>query len=126
MQTLTIEEFYLLCKQQADSPLDTVVICPACKTMQSGRDFIDAGVEHDSMRKVLGFNCVGRYTGAHSARKVPDGKPCNWTLGGLLQIHTLEVVDAEGVKRPHFELASVGAAKYHRDHRAALMKKVAP
>jgi len=33
------------------------------------------------------------------------GKGCNWTLGGLFQIHTLETVDADGNATPVFEFA---------------------
>lgn len=124
MLTVTIKEFHALCKEQAGSTLDTVVICPACKTLQCGHDFIAAGVERERVARVLGFNCVGRYTGAQSARKVPDGQPCNWTLGGLFQIHTMEVIDEEGVKHPHFELASVQAAKEYRQKRAAVVQGV--
>lgn len=124
MLTVTLEQFHAQCKEQAGSTLDTVVICPACKTLQCGHDFIAAGVEPERVPRVLGLNCVGRYTGAPSARKVPDGQPCNWSLVGLFQIHTMEVIDADGVKHPHFELASVEQAQQYRESRASVAQPV--
>lgn len=57
-------------------------------------------------REDLGFSCVGRFTQAGPPRRKPDGRPCNWTLGGLFKLHTLEVVDEEGQAHPLFELAT--------------------
>ncbi len=55
--------------------------CPSCKNVQSGQDFIDAGVP-DKADNVY-QNCIGRYV---------SGKGCDWTLGGLFQIHKTIVV----------------------------------
>jgi hypothetical protein len=84
------------------------MICPRCGTVQSARDLIaaGAGADFDAVSKYLGFSCVGRFTGAGSPRKTPDGKPCNWTLGGLFALHKLEVVTPDGKRHPRFELAS--------------------
>ncbi|KFH24300.1 hypothetical protein IB61_11625 [Brucella abortus LMN2] len=59
-----------------------------------------------TLKKYLGFSCVGRFTGAPSPRSTPDGKPCDWTLGGLLSLHKLEIVDENGELHPRFEIAS--------------------
>ena len=72
------------------------VICPACKTVQTGQDFLDAKLEPDNIRKVFAFSCIGRYRGDMG---------CDWTLGGLLQIHTLELVMEDGKHLPCFEFA---------------------
>jgi hypothetical protein len=56
-------------------------ICPACKSIQCGQDFIDAGIE-DFNGKVYS-NCIGRYV---------KGKGCDWSLGGLLKMHNKVVV----------------------------------
>jgi hypothetical protein len=87
-----------------------------CQTLQSARDLIAAGAgsTFDDVQRSLGFSCVGRFTGAGSPRNVPDGNPCNWTLGGLFRVHQLEVVTPDGVKHPHFELASREEADAHR------------
>jgi hypothetical protein len=49
--------------------------------------------------------------------KAPDGKPCNWTLGGLFRTHTLEVVTPDGKKHPRFEVATPEQAQAHLDQR---------
>lgn len=38
---------------------------------------------------------------------------CNWTLGGLFQRHQLEVVTDDGVRHPHFDLATKGQTAVH-------------
>lgn len=87
---------------------DFAFVCPACKSVQSAKSLIKAGAGDDFMAvsKYLGFSCVGRFIGAGSPRKKPDGKPCNWSLGGLLQLHEIEVIDAEGKVHMMFEPAT--------------------
>jgi hypothetical protein len=109
MKTITIDEFHEeLHKQGAQSREDIAFICPMCGTVQSARSLINAGAgkSFDEVEKYLGYSCVGRFTGAGSPRKKPDGKPCNWTLGGLFQLHKMEIVTPDGKHHPSFELAS--------------------
>lgn len=115
MQTMTIEEFHTALKAQGVERDDLAVRCPICKTVQSARDLIDAGAGNDfeAVEKYLGFSCVGRFNGAGHPRKKPDGKPCNWTLGGFLQLHCLEVVTPDGKRHPRFEPATPEEAKAH-------------
>ena len=73
--------------------------CPACGTVQTIKDFIDVGVEHEKIQAYIGFFCIGRFT---------DKKGCDWTLGGLLRIHRVEVVRENiTVPVPVFEFAEV-------------------
>lgn len=116
MKTMTLKEFMTaLHAQGLDEREDYAFVCPRCKTVQSARDLIKAGAgkDFDDVGKYLGFSCVGRFTGASSPRKVPDGQPCNWTLGGLFLLHELELVDAGGEKFPHFEPATPEQAQAH-------------
>jgi hypothetical protein len=109
MITMTISEFRAaLAAQGATRREDISVVCPMCKTVQSAADLIAAGAGPDyaSVERYLGFSCVGRFIGAGSPRSAPDGKPCNWTLGGLFEVHELEVVTEDGKHHPHFEVAS--------------------
>ena len=109
MKTMTLQEFHAaLHAQSVKSHLDFALVCPRCGTVQSGRSLMAAGAGEtfDDVEKYLGFSCVGRFTGAPSPRKEPDGKPCNWTLGGLFQLHTLEVVTPDGKRHPRFEPAT--------------------
>ena len=116
MRTMTIPEFHAALKAQGVSDrADLAVICSMCGTIQSARDLIaaGAGTDFESVEPSLGFACVGRFTNAGSPRKSPDGKPCNWTLGGLLKTHKLEVIDSDGKKHPRFEIASPEQAQRH-------------
>ena len=90
MKTMTLDEFHAACKAQAPSSDKIVFRCPMCKTLQTGADLLTAGAgkKFDDIERYLGFSCVGRFTGASSPRRQPDGKPCNWTLGGLFHTHT--------------------------------------
>lgn len=71
-------------------------ICPQCKTVQTAQDFIDAGVEKEDIEGYIAFSCIGRFT---------KEKGCDWTLGGLFQIHETEVKFDSGKNRPVFEFA---------------------
>lgn len=116
MKTMSVDEFHAaLSAQGMHSPLNMAFICPMCGTVQSAADLIAAGAgkSFDEVERFLAFSCVGRWTGAGSPRAVPDGKPCNWTLGGLLSTHTLEVVTPDGKKHPRFQVASAEQAKAH-------------
>lgn len=116
MKTMTVDEFHASCKAQGvPTHSDVAFICPRCKTIQSARDLIEAGAgaDFEAVSGYLGFSCVGRFTGAGSPRKTPDGKPCNWTLGGLFSLHELEVITPDGKHHPHFELATPEQAQIH-------------
>lgn len=68
--------------------------CPRCNGVQTGQDFIDAGI--DEPEKKFHFSCIGRWV---------EGRGCNWTLGGLFQIHKVEVVADNGEIVPVMEFA---------------------
>ena len=109
MKTMTLSEFLAAAKAQGTkTSTDVAVVCPRCETVQSGRDLIKAGAgeNFDEVEKYLGFSCVGRFTGAPSPRKQPDGRSCDWTLGGLFRLHTFEVITPDGKHHPRFELAT--------------------
>jgi hypothetical protein len=89
-------------------------VCPACGTVQSAADLLATGKfkpGSGEVNSVLGFSCIGRFTGKgdegigakNHGETWTNG--CNWTLGGLLQIHTSEVVFEDGGARPVFEFA---------------------
>lgn len=71
-------------------------ICPHCKTVQSGSDFLElTKLTFEEIPKYVGFSCIGRFT---------KKKGCDWTLGGLFQIHELEIIQ-EGKTNRFFEFA---------------------
>lgn len=116
MKIITLVEFHAELKAQGvRSHEDSAFVCPMCQTVQSGKDLIAAGAgkDFDEVEEYVGFSCVGRFTGAGSPRSKPDGKPCNWTLGGLFLLHKLEVVTPDGKHHPRFELATPEQAQAH-------------
>lgn len=115
MRRLTLAEFQAACRAQASRVELITVKCPMCGTLQNARDFIAAGAGKDfeAVSQHLGFHCVGRLGGAGAPRSQPDGEPCNWTLGGHLRMHTLEILTPDGKAHPHFELAGQEEAHKH-------------
>jgi len=89
--------------------------CPMCGTIQSPHDLIQAGAgkTFDEVERFVGFSCVGRFTGAGTPRNKPDGKPCDWSLGGFFRLHKLEVETPDGKRHPRFEPASPEEAQAH-------------
>lgn len=112
---MTLDEFQAALKAQGVPLLHLALVCPRCGVVQSATDLIAAGAgeDFDAVEKYLGFSCVGRFTGAGSPRKAPDGKPCDWTLGGLFSLHKLEVITPDGKHLPLFEVATAQQAQEH-------------
>lgn len=119
MKTLQLSEFHDLLKAQ-DVPREHLAFkCPMCGTIQSAADLIavGAGETFDEVEKYLGFSCVGRWTHANpppTAKKKGKQVGCNWTLGGLFRMHTLEVIDQKGKPSPLFEPCTPAEAQQHR------------
>lgn len=107
MKKVTVEEFRSQLNAQGVQRRHLAFVCPMCKTPQSMDCLIAAGAgkTEDDVEKYIGFSCVGRWVNAGSPRKEPDGRPCNWTLGGLLQCHNFAVSRA-GKEHPHFAPAT--------------------
>lgn len=100
METIDVDEFHRRMKAQKRSRIEDVTFrCPRCKTLQSAQDLIDAGAgrNFNEVEKYLAFSCVGRFT---------SEKGCDWTLGGLLRCHELEVVTSDGERHPRFAPAT--------------------
>lgn len=115
MKTMTLEEYHSALKAQGVPRENLALVCPLCKCVQSAADLIEAGAGRtfDDVERYLGFSCVGRWTGAKSPRAKPDGKPCDWTLGGLFTLHELEVITPDGETHPRFEPATPEQAQGH-------------
>lgn len=72
-------------------------LCPSCGTVQSSEDFRSVGQSDKEINRNIAFSCIGRFD---------ETKGCDWTLGGLLRIHTLEVLPPDGGDpQPYFEFA---------------------
>jgi hypothetical protein len=106
-RTITIDEFHEeLIAQGVPSTEDLAFVCPACGTIQSARDLIAAGAGDDfhAVEPFLAFSCSGRGT---------DAVDCDWTLGGLFQIHTLTVITPDLQRHPRFEPATPEQTQAH-------------
>jgi len=67
-----------------DDPAKWRFVCPACGHVQCIQDFLDLGLDVETAYGEVYFSCIGRRTGK-------DGPGCDWTLGGLMSIHKVEV-----------------------------------
>ena len=76
-----------------ENPMNWKFKCPNCGNIQSLQDFVNARI--DNAEGKFYYSCIGRY--------VKD-KGCNWTLGGLFQIHKTAIFK-DGVVVPVFEMA---------------------
>lgn len=96
MITMTRDEYIALAeKHWGKDNKNWLFECPHCHTYQGFHNFVEAGVEKAKIEDYLGFSCIGRFT---------DKLGCDWTLGGLFQIHEVEV-DYEGKKYRRFKIA---------------------
>ena len=67
--------------------------CVSCGHVQTIQDFIDHKIKEPET--LVFYSCLGRWV---------KGIGCDWTLGGLIQIHKIEILK-EGRKIPSFEFA---------------------
>jgi hypothetical protein len=114
MPEITVDQFHEQMRAQGVPRKHIAFICPICGTVQSMASLIIAGAgsTEDEVEKYVGFSCVGRWTNAGPHRKgAAAGKGCDWTLGGLLQLHKLIVITPDGEKHPHFVPASPDQAR---------------
>lgn len=119
MRTVTLAEFHDELHSQGVKRIEDVAFrCPRCRTVQSGQSIINASggkLTWKEAERRTGFACVGRVSGAgpHKNGSLP-GNGCDWSLGGLFKLHTLEVIE-DGRLRPCFELASPAEAQLLAD-----------
>lgn len=116
IRTIKIEQFHAMLRAQGVPKEHIAFKCPLCETIQSATDLIrvGAGKTFDDVEKYLGFSCVGRWTKAGPALKgTPPGRGCDWTLGGLLKMHKLEVETENGQHHPRFEPCTSEEAREH-------------
>ena len=113
MIIMTFDEVRAAFNAQGVHPADYAWVCPVCKTVQSARDFAAAGVSADEANSQVGFSCIGRWRLGWVGWERAFGQGCDWTLGGQLQIHELEIVDEDGRKHPYFAIATPDQAQEH-------------
>lgn len=116
MIVMSLDSFVVALKAQGVPQEHLAFCCPMCQTVQSAFDLIAAGAgeQFEDVEKYLGFSCVGRWLDSGPPPGVP-GRGCNWTLGGLLRLHKLEVETPDGKRHPRFEPCTPAEAQAHRD-----------
>lgn len=101
MDVITLEDFKAKAIELfGKDPIKWKFKCPRCGESQSAEDFLDAGLDKNDVEKYIGFSCIGRFI------DVAEEKGCDWTLGGLFQMHDIEISDDNGKSHPHFDLAA--------------------
>lgn len=121
-EQITIEQLHARFKAQGISAREHIAFkCINCGTVQSIASLVKAGCPADRAENCIGFSCEGRFSGAgpwpndagkaaqRSQRLTKRG--CDWSLGGLFRIHSLEVVGADGKPQPTFEVAAPEEAR---------------
>lgn len=95
MKVLSQEEWVALgTKLYGEDKREWKFKCVQCGEAQTYNDFIKIGVEDPTL--YVHFSCIGRFT---------KDRGCDWTLGGLFQLHKQEVIDSEGNRHRTFEFA---------------------
>ena len=131
MDRRTHDEVFKELLGQGVAKHDFAFVCPICATVQSLNSLKAAGADDELAEKYTGFSFEGRVTRAGSwpanpsaARKTIRG--CDWTLGGLFQLHTLEVNAADGKVHPHFRPATPRQALILRAYVEQLLAAALP
>jgi hypothetical protein len=118
MERITLEEAHARFKAQGvSSNRHIAFVCPICGTVQSMASLIAAGCEPDKVEGYVAFSCEGRFTRAGpwarstdksaKARDRREVRGCDWTLGGLLSLHKLEITYPDSTEpRPAFVIAT--------------------
>jgi len=97
MKTLTLQEWKEEgTKLYGEKMGNWLFVCPQCKQIQSLKDFVEKNVPEPTTK--FYYSCIGRWV---------ENRGCNWTLGGLFQIHETEVISEDGDKVPVFEFAGL-------------------
>jgi hypothetical protein len=121
-EQVTIPEFHRrLLSQGVSTREHFALVCPVCGTVQSIASLRRAGAPEDRIEGALGFSCEGRFSNVGTWPSAKDCsakaderrgvRGCDWTLGGLFQLHELEVIADDGTVHPRFRVATPEEAR---------------
>lgn len=83
--------------------------CPVCETVQTARDFVNAGLSKEEASSSIAIECIGRYLPvkqkAIGEKKIIKGKPCNYAGYGLFRLNPVEIEMSDGSKQYAFAFA---------------------
>lgn len=84
-------------------------ICPICKTPQTGKDFVKAGLTKEQASTSIANECIGRFLPekqkAIGEKKIVKGRPCNYAGYGIFQLNPVEIEFEDGTIRNAFDFA---------------------
>lgn len=96
-RTIPLSEFLAEASSRfGNDPNEWRFECVRCGGTQSAKEFMDLGLSEEDASKTAHYSCIGR---------IDSSRGCDWSLGGLFSIHTLEVERPDGDVVPCFELA---------------------
>jgi hypothetical protein len=127
MKTISASDFHAALAAQGVPREHIALKCPVCATVQSLGEFRKAvaaaspehlrtyfGKEAINPELHFGFDCIGRVTGTGPwVKDEAPGRGCNWSLGGFLKAHRIEVTLSDGTAEPMFEPATPEEAQAH-------------
>jgi hypothetical protein len=123
MERITLAEAHTRFKAQGVSDHKHIAfVCPICGTVQSMASLIAAGANPETVERFVAFSCEGRFSNVGPWPSDKDGsakaerrraiRGCNWTLGGLLRLHRLEIELPDSAEpRPTFVIATAEQAQ---------------
>lgn len=86
--------------------------CPVCETVQTAKDFINAGASKEDASTSIAKECIGRYLevkqkafGDRKKNAFIKGEPCNYAGYGLLKLNPVEVEFEDGTTHNAFDFA---------------------
>ena len=95
MKTLTLDEWKKEGTEKYGEDIrNWKFVCPSCKETQTLKEFEENKVK--DARDKFYFSCIGRFV---------ENRGCNWTLGGLFQIHKTVVMSEDKKLIPVMEFS---------------------
>jgi len=105
MRTITLAEWQLEGTEKfGKDMMKWMFECPVCGNVQCPEDFRKFK-NYGAKPSDAYFNCIGRFAGCNN---VPGKKtqPCDYSLGGLIQLVKTTVIDEKNQEHCVFEFAS--------------------
>ena len=99
-------------KLYGENPGDWKFKCPICHTIQTAKDFVNAGLSKEEASTSIAQECIGRYLpekqkafGDRKKDKFVKGVPCNYAGYGLFKLNPIEIIMDDGTKYQAFDFA---------------------
>ena len=92
MITILFEDWVKAAKQlYGDDAKKWKFKCANCGHVQCAEDFKKLGMTSEEISGVVHFSCIGRWMKGTQGTLGNKKQPCDYTLGGLLPLNTIQV-----------------------------------